>query len=154
MPFLRRKLQMVEGHASHEEQVQWQPAVHSRDGISSSEFLHFFLARRWVCVCYVNETPANIDMLSVHNRNAGKCIPTCRKSLRLNCNEGVVIQQKQLMLFQRLLELAENNEHLNYTKAYWSQWMSCLLYNSTGRWKFQPFNQVEILAFQLQKVHD
>ena len=58
----------------------------------------------------MNETPANIDMLSVHKRNAGKCIPTCRKSLRLNRNEGVVIQQKQLTLFQRLLELAENNE--------------------------------------------
>ena len=43
-------------------------------------------------------------------QDVNELAPTPTKSLRLNRNEGAVIQQKQRMLFQLVLDSAQKNE--------------------------------------------
>ena len=58
---------------------------------------------------YWDHGKVNIVMLSAH-QDVNECAPTPTKSLQLNRNEGVVIQKKQLVLFQLVLDTTHKNE--------------------------------------------
>ena len=91
--------------------------------------------RRWVCVCYVNETPTNINMMSVHNRMLASVYQPAESPFNWIVMKVWWSNKSSLCFFNVFWSLLKSvNQHLNYTKHTWaSGWVAYFTTGQEGR---------------------
>ena len=108
--------------------------MHKKRKCVVTEALPFLLWEGECMLCYVNETPANVNMMSVHNRMPASVHQPAQSPFDWIVMKVWWFNKSSSCFFNFFWSLLKTvKQHLNYTKAFCSQWMSYVIYNKTER---------------------